>query len=69
MSKISGILAVIKSSNYVIITDTTNIGKVNPIYVNDFIEEIDKSREELRLLSIRHERLLQKIADRPDSIL
>lgn len=63
MGKLLDMLNIVKSANYIIITDTSNIGRVSPLYVDEFIIEIDRSREELKLLSIKHDRMLQRISD------
>jgi hypothetical protein len=64
MSKLKAIKSVLLSSNYIVLTDSEEQGCVSPIYAEKFQEKLQANIDGLKLVEVRHQRLLAKIADR-----
>ncbi len=63
MSKFKAIRNILISNNYIVLTDTTSVGSVSPLYADMFLEKLDSEHEGLQLVQVRHERMLEQVAN------
>lgn len=67
MSKFKAIKEILLASNYIVITDISSNGSVSPLYADKFMEKLRIEREGLQLVQVRHERMINQLADKVDS--
>jgi hypothetical protein len=66
MSKWQAIKDILLASNYIVLTDTTSKGSVSPLYADKFRQKLMIEHEGLQLVQVRHERMLDEIANREE---
>lgn len=63
MSKLKALLLIVKSANYIVITDTSDLSSVSPLYADKFKDALQQNIDGLSLVQHRHNQMLEKIAD------
>jgi hypothetical protein len=64
MSKLKAIKAILLASNYIVITDNSNIGSVSPLYADKFVKKLAEADERQRLAIYKYHKVLDDIADK-----